>query len=156
LAQITKAIAAEHRLVANLIPSVVLKSIDQTELLDRLTHARELTRKSQTAIDPVARRGYARLAQAMLTARPRAEIQHEYAERVAKAAGLPPGSRQADAIRREAMDWLDANPVAPRREDSTAVRKAKAAAADDEDSLTVCYGPDGAPTVCVPRRRFSR
>ena len=52
MAQITKAIQQEHRLVANLIPADVLAAIGQDELYDRLIHAKGLVRKAQAATDP--------------------------------------------------------------------------------------------------------
>jgi hypothetical protein len=132
MAKVTREIRDEYGLAADLVPTAILKSIPQEELFDRLAYCRELTRKSQTAIDPVARRGYAHLARAMISARPRAEIQREHTERIAKAAGLPPGSRQAQAIKGEALDFLDANPVAPRRRDHVNVAKAAEKAGPDQ------------------------
>lgn len=133
MAEITKAIERDHRLVAHLIPTQVLKAIGQDELYDRLVHVRELVRKSETASDPTLRKGYRALAQAVLTAQPRAVTQRQVAAKIAKAAGMP-DTPQAAAIRREAGQVLERHPIAPRREDAVGVAKAKG---DDPDLVPV-------------------
>ena len=148
MAQITKAIASEHRLVANLVPTEVLKQIDQAELYDRIIHAEDLGRRSRGATDVTLRKGYAQLAKAVLSARPRAEVARQSAELVAKAAGLPPASRQASALRYEAQQLLEQHPAAPRRAEHRDVAVAKAKAAD-ADHLTVVYDPAGQPIGLV-------
>lgn len=123
MAEITKAIAANHRLVADLVPVDIRKAIGQDELLDRIVHAEELSARSRAASDVTLRKGYASLARAVLRAQPRALTERRSAELVAKAAGLG-GTRQADALRRQAQELLELHPPAPRRADAVAVAKA--------------------------------
>jgi hypothetical protein len=139
MAVITKSIAAEHRLVANLIPVDVLKMLDQSELLDRLVYAQELTQRSRSASDITVRKGYAKLAQAMLRAQPRSQTERQSATLIAKAAAAP--NSQADALRRKAQELLEQHPPAPRRGESAAVMKAKAAGGGDD--LFVCFDQAG-------------
>jgi hypothetical protein len=138
MAVITKSIEQHHRLVANLVPVDILKQIDQGELLDRVTYAEELSRKAQSAADVTLRRGYAKLAQAVLRAQPRALTERQGATLIAKAAGVP-NTSQADAIRRQEQELRERHPVAPRREDAAAVVKAKA----DDAQMVVCYDAAG-------------
>lgn len=126
MAQITKAVAAEHRLEVSLIPEHVLKSIDQAELFDRLAYSGELTAKAKASPDAVLRRGYGRLARAVLQARPRAEVARESAALIAKAAGAPL-DHQSAALRRKAELLLEEHPPAPRRDEAVPVAKAMAA-----------------------------
>lgn len=147
LAQITKGIRAAHGFVPDLIPRDVLAAISQDELYDRLVHAGSLVRKSQTASDPVLRKGYASIAQATLCARPRADVARESAALIVKAAGAPL-SAQAAALRRQAQELLEQHPPAPRREDSAAVAVVKKGGGD---SVTVVYDAAGnAVGVCDP------
>jgi hypothetical protein len=163
LAQITKAIATGHRLEASLIPPNVLKSIDQSELFDRLAYARELTAKARTSRDPVLGRGYGKLARAVLQARPRAEVARQSADLIAKASARPLGA-QAAALRRQAEQLLEEHPAAPRREESAPVMKALA---EDDDLIPVfnaagqllgvcarsAFKPTSAPAVPVGKAR---
>lgn len=140
MAQITKALQQHHRLVADLVPVDILKQIDQGELLDRVTYAEELSRKARSAVDGTLRSGYSKLAQSVLRAQPRAETERQGAALIAKAAGLPPASRQGDAIRRQAQELYERHPVAPRREDGQGVTVAKAKA---PAAQTVVYNAKG-------------
>jgi len=147
MAEITRAVRNTFGVMADLVPAEIRKQISQDEFVDRLSYARELSTRSQHAIDPVARRSYATRARAAIEAPPRDEIQYEYASRIAKAAGLPPGSQQAAVIKADAQAYLDAHPVAPRRNGSAAIiAKAKAERPDfGDDELMVCYDQQGRP-----------
>lgn len=125
MAQITKSIRMAHGFAADLVPAEVLKSIDQSELYDRLIYAGQLVRKSQAATDVTIRRGYAKLAQQVMLAQPRSETERQVGVLVAKAAGAG-NTRQADVIRAEAQRLQELHPAAPRRSESVAVTKAKA------------------------------
>jgi hypothetical protein len=125
MAQITRDLEHQYRLVTHLIPDEVRKSIDQVELLDRLVHANTLVRKSQDAADPVLRKSYGELAQAVLRAQPRAVTDQQVAERIAKAATTR-DQRQADALRAQADRIRERHPTAPRRDEIAKVAKAKA------------------------------
>ena len=140
MAVVTKSIRAAHGLACDLIPSEVLKSIDAAELMDRLVAVKGLVRSSQSADDATLRKGYATLARAMLTAAPRAVTERQVADRLARAAGLPPASGQAGALRREAQDLLERHPPAPRRGESAAAMIAKAAKAAKPDQVAVFDG----------------
>jgi hypothetical protein len=147
LAQITKALAAEHHLVTSLIPATVLKSIDQGELLDRLVYARELSASARSAPDAVLRRGYSLLAQAVLKARPRAAVAQESAALIAKAAGAPL-TTQAAELRVKAARLLEEHPPAPRRADSEEIVRLRKGAVE---TLQVVYDAAGTPVgVCSP------
>lgn len=151
MAQITKAIQQEHRLVANLIPADVLAAIGQDELYDRLIHAKGLVRKAQAATDPTLRRGYTAVAKAVLAAQPRAATERQVTERISKAAGLG-NTAQADALRRQAQELLERHPPAPRRADHPAVAVAKAKA-DPVKGLVLIYDAAGNPVgLCDPEK----
>jgi hypothetical protein len=150
MAQITKAIRDAYGFTADLIPHDILKSIDDAELRDRLVHVTELVRKSKTDRDPDLRKGYGRLARAVLEARPRAVVGREASQLIAKAAGCP-NMRQADALRRQAEELLAEQPPAPRREDHPAVEVAKATAGSG--TVVICYDSAGRPVgVCDPAK----
>ncbi len=149
MAKITKAVQQAHRFTAALIPADVMKAISQAELLDRLEHAELLSRKARNASDRVLGRGYSAVAKAALTAQPRAVTERQVAELTVRAAATP-NSSQADAIRRQAQRLLEEHPPAPRRADSVAVAKAKAAAGDGDD-LMVCYDQNGTAYGVIKR-----
>jgi hypothetical protein len=92
----------------------VLKQVDQTELLDRVIYAEELGQRSRNATDPTLRQGYASLAQAVLRAKPRAQVARQSAELIARAAALP-RTGQAEELRRKAQELLEEHPPAPLR-----------------------------------------
>jgi hypothetical protein len=120
MATITCGIRTAHRSNVDLIPARILKAIDQDELLDRLSHARDLTTRTR---DPQLRGSYALLAKAMLAAQPRGTTEKEAAQRHALARRTQ-DPRRAAALRSEAARILERNPTAPRRAD---VAKARAA-----------------------------
>ncbi len=139
MAQITKSIHAQHRLMANLLPPSTLAKISQSELEDRLAHVAELTVKADRATDHVVAGCYRSVAKAALAARPRDEVEQEVRALRARAELLGPG--HGDIHLRRADELLTQNPVAPRR---TSVRKAQAGT-----SLVPVYDCNGKLTGVV-------
>lgn len=111
---VTQADLNRYRLIMSRIPEEIRKSLSTEELADRLAEAESLGRRARDARDPVLRRGYAQLSQAMLAARPRDAVAKETRALVAKAEATPDG-REAARLRRRAAELTEKDPPAPRR-----------------------------------------
>lgn len=115
------------QLLLHAIPADIRKSLDSTELNDRV---REMIRLSAQAQDPALaaplRQAAKMRARAVAEAQPRAITERQHRELIAKAAAAP-STAQADAIRRQARELIEErHPVAPRVVATAAVAKAAA------------------------------
>jgi hypothetical protein len=145
MAQILKSMTPQQRLIASRCPPEVCAQITQGELYDRIAYAESLNAQANRATGG-ERRAYGEQARAVLCAQPRATTERQVAETIAKAAACP-SPPQAAAIRAQAADLLEKHPPAPRRSDSAAVAKARAA--DGGDDLVVIFDQAGnAVGVC--------
>lgn len=139
MARITK---AEQALIPNVglfVSGDVLQRLTQDELSDRVHYARQLMTKAAATRDPDIKKGYNRLAGAVLQApRTREETEHQAEDLLTKAA-LTPAAPIAEQLRAQALRFLEANPVAPRRQQ--AVRQALRKAADE--GQVAVYDKDG-------------
>lgn len=120
MANITKGVAREYGHLAGLIDKSVLARLDQVELIDRLNEVIKLTSKANKATDPVTKRGYRQVAQAMLSAPPRAEVEG-HIQGLLRKASVTPDFATAEALRKEAARYKTANPVPPRSRIAKAV-----------------------------------
>jgi hypothetical protein len=107
------AIRKAYGLAASAIPDDILKSIDETEVLDRFAYNRQLTEQANSAA-PRERATLLQQARAVMSAQPRAVTEREVKAAVAKAAEIGNGLH-ADAVRRKANVLLEQQPPAPRR-----------------------------------------
>ena len=123
------------RLLASQIPEQVLKAIGPRELNAKLVEAARLTMQSRDqTLPPELRRAAGLRARATLQSQPEAVTRQQHAQLVRKAATAPP--RQAEAIRRQAAQLLEDNPITT----GTTVRKAKA----DPDAAPIpVFNADG-------------
>jgi len=101
--------------LADMVPERVLKEIDQSELLDRIIHSKDLMRKAQWAEDPTLAAAYRMLAGATMRALPRAQTQREIDGKLRKAEILGAGSVQGAQLRKAAQQLAEQNPQAPAR-----------------------------------------
>ena len=109
------------QLMVSRIPTEIRKSISTRELNARLVEAARLTSQSRDqSLPPALQRAAGLRAKATLEAPPEAVVRQQHRNLITKAAAAPP--RQAEAIRRQAAQFLEDNPIAP----GTTVRKAKA------------------------------
>jgi len=117
------------------VPEEVRKSVTSAELNDRVAEASRLSDMANSAPGAAQRQELKERAQRIISAAPRAATERLVADKIAKAAQLG-SSVQADMLRRQAQDWLDQNPPAPRR--GAAVRKAEAG-----PDITPVFNADG-------------
>jgi hypothetical protein len=150
MAQITPAIRQEFGHMTGMLATNVLKSIGDEELLDRLTQARSLVQKSQAAASPADRKRLGEQAQAVLHARPRAEVERLVTDKIAKAAISD--HVQAAELRSQARELLVREPPAVRRRDSRGVPVAKASAKPEPgpSGLIALYDAAGNMIYAVP------
>jgi hypothetical protein len=124
LTQIARASAREYmlRMMVGNMPA----GVGPAERADRLAECESLIRKSEAAADSTIRQAYSVLAQEMLTAPPRDQLERQASAYIAKAAGAPDAGMAAD-LRRRADGLRDL--CAPRRDrfdPAAIIRKAKA------------------------------
>jgi len=133
--------------MVGMVPAEVIKSISDEELGDRLAQARSLVQKSQAAsAGPADRKRLGEQAQAVLRARPRAEVERLVTDKIAKAAvTADPG--QAHDLRQQARQLLLQEPPAIRRSQGSGTRIAKASAKPEPgpSGLIVLYDANGTP-----------
>lgn len=100
------------QLMVSRIPEPIRKAIGPRELNRRLVEAARLTAQSKDeSLPPALRRAAGLKAAATLEAQPAAATREQHRVLLQKAAACPP--RQAEAIRRQAAELLEANPIAP-------------------------------------------
>jgi hypothetical protein len=128
MAKITKSEQAVMPDISRLIEPSLIAKLSQDELSDRVHHARALLRKSAVQADPTLKRGYAQLAGAVLRSNePRDEVEKHYNDLMVKAQ-LTASTVIAGQLRDSAHQYLDAHPIAPRRQQAVRAQLAKAAA----------------------------
>ena len=142
MAQVTPGMRREFGPMVGMVPAQVIKSISDEELGDRLAQARSLVQKSQAARTADDRKRLGEQAQAVLRARPRAEVERLVTDKIAKAA-VTPDRGQADELRQQARQLLLQEPPAMRRSALRGAAVAKAKATDN--GLMVCYDAAGRP-----------
>jgi hypothetical protein len=104
-------------LLKGMIPTETLRQLDAAELHDRLVKALELLAKSDAADSPALRKAFGQMAADLLGAQPRAKTELEVTQWLRKASKAPTRDEEAQA-RAQAQRIQQANPIAPRQQDS--------------------------------------
>ncbi len=110
MADITRSQHQAARLLAASVPQGIAARLSDAEMAARCAEAARLSREAQASADPVLRQAYTRIAKAVISGLPAAEVQARHRELQHEAEQLGPG-KQRDAILRQMDELLERNPV---------------------------------------------